>query len=94
MQIEFDPFKAAANLAKHGLNFSDAHLVLGSSYRMDVVVVRKGESRTQSVSYVMGYLAVLLVVHTAREGAVRVISFRRASSQEREAYDEWLEKYQ
>jgi hypothetical protein len=31
------------------------------------------------------------VVHTERDGATRVISFCRASSEEWEAYDAWLE---
>ena len=38
-----------------------------------------------------GFLAVLTVVYTERDGATRVISFRPASSQEREVYDAWLE---
>jgi uncharacterized DUF497 family protein len=33
----------------------------------------------------------LTVVHTERDGAARVISFRRASREERETYDAWLE---
>ncbi|OLP08335.1 hypothetical protein BLL52_0337 [Rhodoferax antarcticus ANT.BR] len=36
-------------------------------------------------------LSVLTVVHTDRDGAARIISFRRASSEEREVYDDWLE---
>ncbi len=46
----------------------------------------------QSLSYVLGHLAVLTVVHTPRVDAVRVISFRRASAQESEAYRDWLEE--
>jgi uncharacterized protein len=34
---------------------------------------------------------VLTVVHTERDEAMHVISFRRASREEREVYDEWLE---
>ena len=45
----------------------------------------------QSISYVLDFLAVLTVVHTERDGATRVISFRRASKEEREVYDDWLE---
>ena len=45
----------------------------------------------QLVSYALGFLAVLTVVHTERDGATRVISFRPASSMEREVYDAWLE---
>ena len=60
-------------------------------FRLDIPVVRGGELRTQSISYALGFLAVLTVVHTARGSATRVISFRRASGAEREVYDAWLE---
>ncbi len=80
-----------SNLAKHQLDFKDAGAVLASRYRMDVDVLRGGECRTLSISYVFGVLAVLAVVHTDRGEAIRVISFRRASQTEREAYNAWLE---
>jgi len=66
--------------------------VLDSAYRLDVPVMRHGELRTQSISYVLDVLAVLTVIHSDRGGKSRVvISFRRANSKEREVYDEWLE---
>jgi len=79
------------NIAKHGLDFVDACEVLDSRYRLDIPVIRNGEARTQSFSYTSGFLAVLTVVHTERDGAARVISFRRASEKEWERYDAWLE---
>ena len=54
-------------------------------------MVRSDELRTQSISYALGFLAVLTVAHTKREGVTRIISFRTASKQEREAYHDWLE---
>ncbi len=42
--------------------------VLESRYRLDIPVTRGGELRVQSVSYALGFLAVLTVVHTARAG--------------------------
>jgi len=92
MQTEliWDEAKRIENLSKHGLDFADAGAVLDSAYRLDVLVVRKGETRTQSFSYVMGCLRVLSVAHTDRDGATRVISYRRASAQERLNYYEWL----
>ena len=87
----WDENKRQSNLTKHGLDFADAGEVLESRYRMDVPVVRNGERRVQSVSYAMGYLAVLTVAHTDRDGTARIISFRRASTAEREAYYDWLE---
>lgn len=90
-KLTWDEAKRAANLAKHGFDFADAGEVLESRFRLDVAVVRAGERRVLSVSYALGFLAVLTVVHTDRAGSVRVISFRRASKQERKAYHEWLE---
>ena len=65
--------------------------MLDSAYRLDVEVVRDGELRWLSFSYVAEVLAVLTLVHTEREDAVRVISFRPASSEESEVYLDWLE---
>lgn len=89
-RLDWDETKRLANLAKHGLDFADAGLVLGSRYRLDIQVVRNDESRTMSFSYVMNRLAVLTVVHVDREGIVRIVSFRPASEIETEAYYEWL----
>jgi len=87
----WDESKRQSNLRKHGLDFAHAAEVLESRYRLDIAVVRGGEVRTQSISYALGFLAVLTVVHTEREGATRVISFRHASNEEREVYDAWLQ---
>jgi uncharacterized DUF497 family protein len=90
IRLEWDEPKRLANLDKHGLDFGNAYLVLESRYRMDIAVVRNGEPRTMSFSYVMNWLAVLTVIHLDREGTVRIVSFRQASEIETEAYYEWL----
>lgn len=90
-KLIWDEIKCRVNIQKHGLDFADAGEVLESRYRMDVPVVRDSEIRTQSFSYALGFLAVLTVVHTERDGATRIISFRPASNKEREVYDVWLE---
>ncbi|MDP1698816.1 MAG: BrnT family toxin [Xanthomonadaceae bacterium] len=90
MHLVWDEAKREANLAKHGLDFADATLVLQSAYRLDVNVIRANEARTQSFAYVFDVLAVLSLAHAARDGETRIISFRRASADEREAYHDWL----
>lgn len=89
--LVWDETKRRTNLAKHGLDFADAGEVLDSRFRLDIPIVRRGEVRIQSISYVLSYLAVLTVVQVERGHAIRVISFRRASREEREAYYVWLE---
>jgi uncharacterized DUF497 family protein len=90
-KLTWDEDKRQSNIAKHGLDFADAHLVLNSPYRLDITAFRNGEERTHSFSYVFGKLAVLLVVHIERHEKRRVISFRPASRIETEVYNEWLE---
>jgi len=90
-RLIWDERKRRENLAKHGLDFADAGEVLDSRFRMDTPVRRGGEDRIESVSYALGFLAVLTVVHTEREDAARIISFRRASREQREVYHAWLE---
>ena len=90
-RLIWDETKRATNLIKHGLDFADASEVLDSHYRLDIAAARDGEVRVQSISYALDFLAVLTVVHTQRDVATRIISFRRASSKEREVYDAWLQ---
>lgn len=87
----WDEAKRQSNLRKHGLDFAMAGEVLNSRYRMDIAVVRSGEARTLSISYALGFLAVLVVAHAERGEAARIISFRRANRIERKTYYEWLE---
>jgi uncharacterized DUF497 family protein len=94
-RLIWDEAKRASNLAKHGLDFADSGWVLDSIYRLDIEIVRETargrELRVESFSYVLDVLAVLTVIHTDRDGAARIISFRPASDDEREVYYEWLE---
>ena len=90
--VFWDDTKRQANLDKHGLDFADAPMVLDSPYRLDVGSVRGGEPRIQSFAYVFDVLAVLTVVHVARDDPLRIVSFRPASEEERSAYHDWLEE--
>lgn len=91
-RILWDEVKRQANLDKHGLDFIDAAMVLESPYRLDVGSMRGGEPRMQSFAYVFDVLAVLTVVHVARGEALRIVSFRPASEEERSVYHDWLEE--
>ena len=88
MKITWDPMKARANLAKHGVRFSDAESVLfdpGALTRKDEDA--EGEQRFISVgSDAMG--RVLTVVYSYQEEVIRMISARQASRRERRAYEE------
>jgi uncharacterized protein len=86
MEFEWDPVKAAANLAKHGIDFADAVCVFGDPKMVSIRDLRGyGEMRHRAIGTVEG--RVLLVVYTMCDGEVcRIINARRASRRERNAY--------
>lgn len=87
MDFEFDPAKAAGNLRKHGVPFSDAEGVFMdplAAHRVDPDSA--GEERFVAVG-TGSTGAVLVVVYTIRADAIRLISARRASRSERRSYE-------
>jgi uncharacterized DUF497 family protein len=85
--FEWDEAKRQANLIKHGVDFVDALEVFSDARRVERIDVRReyGEERRQCVGLVRGQL--LLVVYNPRGAVRRLISARKASSNERKAYD-------
>lgn len=83
--IEFDPTKAASNLAKHGIDFADADPVFHdpSAFTSDTTV--DGELRHVTTG-TDALLRVVTVVWTRRGGNQRLISARAASRKERQVY--------
>ena len=84
--FEWDEAKREANLVKHGVDFVDAVRVFADPLRVERVDQRRqyAEERRQVVGMVRGQ--VLFVVYTLRGDVRRLISARRASSNERRAY--------
>ncbi|MEQ1438941.1 BrnT family toxin [Fontimonas sp. SYSU GA230001] len=92
MEYEWDRSKRLANLSQHGLDFTDADLVLESPYVLIVDSPRKGEARKLAFAYVFEVLAVLSVAFVPGKNRCRIVSFRPANRKEREIYHAWLEK--
>lgn len=91
IQIHWDEGRREVNIQRHGLDFMDAALVLDRAYRLDVESVKEGQWWTRSFAYVFDVLTVLTFVHVLGQQALKIISFRPASKEEREAYHDWLE---
>jgi uncharacterized DUF497 family protein len=82
-----DRDKARANVARHGIEFEQAAQVFFDPFFRMIDASGETESREAAVGYdFIGRL--LFVVHIEIEGeAIRLISARRATSQEREEHD-------
>jgi uncharacterized DUF497 family protein len=85
MEYEWDDAKAAANLAKHGVDFVDAIGALLDPNRIEDIddSVGYGEERTRTIGMTRG--SILFVVTTMRdEDLCRIISARKATRHEQD----------
>lgn len=88
MVFEWDDHKNAANAKKHGIRFENAiGIFQGPVLTWIDDRADYGETRHISIGALEGVL-VIVVVHTARRKATRIISARRANRRERKRYHE------
>lgn len=91
VRFEWDPRKAAANAAKHGVTFDEARSVF---YDEDALLIDDPDhSKSEERFILMGssvHARVLVVVHCYRRSAsvIRLISARRAGTKEQKPYRE------
>ncbi|MYJ71693.1 MAG: BrnT family toxin [Rhodospirillaceae bacterium] len=90
MDFEWDEAKNRLNIAKHGIGFARASTIFAGP-TLDAVDDRAdyGEVRTKSLGMLDGIL-LLAVIHTERDGVIRLISARRGNRIERRRYEEAL----
>lgn len=86
--FEWDDAKAARNLREHGVSFETACRVFNDVFAFDREDRREryGENRYAIVGMVEDRL--LFVAYTFREGRIRIVSARPASTFERRLYHE------
>jgi len=88
MKLEWDKQKNGANVEKHGLDFADAYkvfespMLIKSDDRKDY-----GEDRWIGIG-LMDLRVVVIVFTEPKAKTVRVISFRKATSDERKRYEQ------
>ena len=86
MEYEWNPAKAAANLAKHGVTFESAE-----AFEWNRALVEEdrrytyGEKRFYALVEMNGRLYAM--IFTRRGRSIRIISFRRANDRERRRYE-------
>jgi uncharacterized protein len=86
MEIVWDPFKARSNLAKHGVEFRDAAAIFdGPTIQFPDRRQDYREDRFKAVG--LAGADVLVVVFVRRGADIRLISARKASSEERMRYE-------
>lgn len=87
MNIDWDPNKARANSANHGVLFSDAEAIL---YDPNGITPENDRAEGEQRFVTLGLEALgraLVVVYTYRGDTIRIISARRAARNEVRAYE-------
>jgi uncharacterized DUF497 family protein len=87
--FEWDPEKAAKNLAKHGVNFDEASTVFSDP--LGRIVDDPRHSRGEGRLVLIGLSRVqrlLAVMFTDRKNRIRIISARPVTRAERRTYEE------
>jgi uncharacterized DUF497 family protein len=88
LNFEWDPQKAARNLAKHGISFQEAESVFGDPLGRITTDPRHSIEEDRCVLLGLSSARRLLtVMFVDRSEAVRLISARRATPRERRDYE-------
>jgi hypothetical protein len=89
MHFEWNPGKAGKNLRKHGVTFEEASSVFYDSLAMTGADPDHSEGKERMITFGMSSSGRLLIVaHTERSDAIRIISARVATKHERHIYEE------
>jgi len=89
MEFEWDPQKAAKNLRKHKVSFTEAATVFSDP--LSVTVPDPDHSAEEDRHIIVGMsnrLRLLIVAFAERGDRIRIISARELTRAEREAYEE------
>jgi uncharacterized DUF497 family protein len=89
LRFSWDSRKARANERKHGIGFPEATTAFGDALSVTIPDPDHSAGESRYVLVGMTYRARLVVVaHSERGDEIRIISARRATRTEREAYEE------
>lgn len=92
MRFEWDEEKNRANIGKHGISFEQASTIF-DGITLSRIDDRFDYAETREISIgLMQGVAVIVVIHTVRNGARRIISARQANRTERRKYEEEIRK--
>ncbi len=88
MNFARDNYKAAANFRKHGVSFDEAESVFDDP--LAIIIEDRQHSKQEPREVIIGYSEtgrLLFVCFVERQGAIRLISARQVTRQERKNYE-------
>jgi uncharacterized DUF497 family protein len=92
MEYEFDDAKSAANKAKHGLDFSEAQKLWQDADAVEIPAKSDVEQRKMLIARIEE--KIWSAIFTERENKIRIISVRRARTNEEAMYEKTEDQQQ
>jgi uncharacterized protein len=86
LEFEWDEIKAHTNAIKHGVRFEDAKAVFSDPFALELLDDRFDYGEDRFILIGMSGSGVLFVVWTERTNKHRIISARKATRDEADAY--------
>lgn len=90
-RFEWDEDKNLANRSKHGISFEEASTIFDGPVLSLEEEGHHSEVRERSYGLIGG-VVVACIIHTERNGTIRIISARKATSNERKLFDAYLKR--
>ena len=88
MKFEWDKQKNKANIEKHGLDFADAHKVFESPMLVRIDDREDYDEDRWIAIGLMDMRVVVMVFTEPKENTIRIISFRKATTDECRRYEQ------
>ena len=89
LTFEWDEVKAKENLRKHKVPFDEGKTIFNDHFLLTYPDVDSSETEERYVNIgVSAKDRILVLIHTERQGKIRIISCRKATARERRDYEE------
>lgn len=89
LAFEWDEAKARENLKKHKVSFEEGKTIFNDPFLLTFPDIHTSDAEERYVNIGLSIRdRVLVLIHTERQGRIRIISCRKASARERRHYEE------
>lgn len=89
LTFEWDEVKARENVKKHKVDFDEGKTIFNDPFLLTYPDVDSSEAEERYVNIGLSVRdRVLVLIHTERQGKIRIISCRKATALERRHYEE------
>jgi uncharacterized protein len=87
--FEWDEIKARENLKKHKVDFEEGKTIFNDLFLFTFPDIKSSVAEDRYVNLGLSVKdRVLVLIHTERQGKIRIISCRKATARERRHYEE------